>query len=398
MATPPLSRGQRRLVALLVLAVVGVGAWRLAVQVSALAHWSKARAALDRDDPATARRHLASCLLTWPDDGETHFVAAQAARRDGDWDAAAKHLTDAARRGWSPDAVAAERVAARKRAEELAAFETAVRQLSAEARWLDAAAVAERWTEAQPQSARAWTTRGEIHERLLRRQLAADAFRKAFALDPGDRRLRLTLARTLLDAREPADEAAGHLEALDESGRGDAAVRIQLARCREAQGRPDDAVAIFDKLFAEHTPDAKALHYRGRLEMNRGRHADAVDFLRRSTDLDRSDVDSLYSLFLCLQQTGPPDAARAAEARWKQTDADLKRVSELSRLIAASPRDPNLRREMGELFLRNGRDADGLRWLESALRENPEHAPTRAVLAAYYTRTGRPDLAARHRP
>jgi Flp pilus assembly protein TadD len=217
------------------------------------------------------------------------------------------------------------------------------------------------------------------------------------SLDPADRRTRLALARMLLEAREPADEAAGHLEALDEPGRGDPAVRVQLALCREAQGKPDEAASLLDRVIADHPPDAKPLHYRGRLEMNRGRHADAVGFLRRAAEIDRSEVDILYSLFLCLQQTGPPEAAREAEARWKQTDADLKRVSEVSRLISASPRNADLRREMGELFLRNGRDADGLRWLESALRENPDHAPTHAALAAYYTRVGRPDLASRHR-
>ena len=69
----------------------------------------------------------------------------------------------------------------------------------------------------------------------------------------------------------------------------------------------------------------------------------------------------------------------------------------MSRLISAAPRDPEHRREMGELFLRNGRDAEGLRWLESALRQDPDHAPTHATLAAHYEKAGRPDLAAGHR-
>jgi Flp pilus assembly protein TadD len=48
---------------------------------------------------------------------------------------------------------------------------------------------------------------------------------------------------------------------------------------------------------------------------------------------------------------------------------------------------------MGELFLRNGREQDGLRWLRSALREQPDHGPTRQALAAYYERKGQTDRA-----
>jgi Flp pilus assembly protein TadD len=74
----------------------------------------------------------------------------------------------------------------------------------------------------------------------------------------------------------------------------------------------------------------------------------------------------------------------------------LKRAAELARAISASPHDPELRREIGELFLRNGRETEGVRWLESALRARPDHAPTHKVLAAYYERIGRPDLARQH--
>ena len=42
---------------------------------------------------------------------------------------------------------------------------------------------------------------------------------------------------------------------------------------------------------------------------------------------------------------------------------------------------PELRRQMGELFLRNGRDDEGICWLESALREQPDHVITHEILA-----------------
>ena len=415
--SPPLSRTRRRLLALLVLAVVGTAAWRLVVHAAAWSHYNRAREALDRDDPRTARRHLARCVATWPDSAETHFLAGRAARLDGDHAEATRHLDAAARLNWVPEAIGLERALVRAATGQFVHVEGLLVKcvkgdhpdsalilpvLAAEymrqARWEEAHFAAKMWTDRKPESAKGWAVRGETLEMLRRKQDSVEALRTAVKLNPADRATRLRLARMILEAREPAAEAAGHLEALDEPGRGDPEVRIQLALCREAQGKLDEAAGILDRVIADHPPDARALHYRGRLEMNQGRPAAALPMLRRAVEADRSMVDALYSLFQCLQQTGPPEAAREAEARWKEATEDLKRVPELSKRLTASPRDPDLRRELGELLLRNGRDADGLQWLESALREDPKHAPTHAVLAAYYTRIGRPDLAARHRP
>ena len=66
----------------------------------------------------------------------------------------------------------------------------------------------------------------------------------------------------------------------------------------------------------------------------------------------------------------------------------LKRLSELTKQIADAPGDANLRYEAGMIFLNNGQDGEGLRWLASALKENPSHRPTHQALADYYERTG----------
>jgi uncharacterized protein HemY len=102
-------------------------------------------------------------------------------------------------------------------------------------------------------------------------------------------------------------------------------------------------------------------------------------------------------LFQCLQQVGSPAEAKSAEERWRQCEADLKTVAELATAISRMPRDPDLRCKMGELFLRNGRVADGLNWLNSALREQPDHGPTHMALASHFEKTGQPDRAATHR-
>src|SRR5262249_51235921 len=105
----------------------------------------------------------------------------------------------------------------------------------------------------------------------------------------------------------------------------------------------------------------------------------------------------LYSLFLCLQQQGRDEEAKAVRRRWKKCEGDLARLAKVSRQIATTPHDPELRLRAARLCLDNGQEEAGLNWLRSALKEKSDHAPTHRALADYYEKKGRPDLARRHR-
>jgi tetratricopeptide (TPR) repeat protein len=372
------------------------------------------RAALARDDAAAARGHLARCLEAWPQSSEAHFLAARAARRCEDLEAARGHLAAAERFGRAPADVEAERLLLRAQSGEFAEVGPTLLRLVneghpqsaeilsflvpmyvADFRIADAGTLTARWVEAAPDSVRAWTYRADALERLRRKDETGAALRRLLELAPDDRRARASLVRVLLEIRQNIDEAAGHAEWLTATDPADTTAQVQLAACRQEQGRGDEAAAILDRVIAA-TGDAQALHHRGRLEMNRGRPTAALPFLRRAADR-APDTDVLYSLFLCTKQVGTPEEARAAEERWRQFESDWKRIKELGKAISAAPQNPDLRREMGELFLRYGKDVEGVRWLDSALRINPDHEATHKALAAYYERTGRPDLARPHR-
>src|SRR5262245_16277867 len=55
-------------------------------------HARAARRALDRYRLGEAREHLAHCLQVWPSSVEIHLLAAQTARRLGEFEAAEMHL------------------------------------------------------------------------------------------------------------------------------------------------------------------------------------------------------------------------------------------------------------------------------------------------------------------
>lgn len=398
------------------LAVVGLSAWLIRTRTAGPADLDRGRAALQADDPVAARTLLDQFLETHPSNAEAHFRAAQAARQCGDPVAAARHLDRAADLGWDPAAIDLQRALLRIQAGESETDEAFLLEhvghddpdaaevipalvgvYAGQFRWPEAERLTERWVRIRPNSARAWARRGEVLERLLRKDDAIAALREAVRLDPNDRRTRLDLVRLLLESRKPPAEAAEHLAVLSEAEPDNPAVIIQLAIGRMAQGDAADAAAQLDRAIALGATDAKAFQLRGQMELDEGHPAAAVPLLRRAREIDPSDPQILYALCQALHRSGQTAEATATEARLRQAEADLKRVAELAAAISRSPRDPDLRREMGELFLRNGREQDGLRWLQSALRVRPDHAPTHRALADYYERTGRPHLAAEHR-
>jgi predicted Zn-dependent protease len=409
-------RTRRAIRAGLLLALLALAAWLVRGWTARPSDLDRGRAALVADDPVAARTFLDQFLETHPSSAEAYFRAAQAALQCGDSAAAARHLDRAAELGWDPAAIGLQRALVRVQTGESETDEpyllehigegdpdaaevlpVLVNLYATQFRWPAANDLTEHWVRLRPNSARAWARRGETLERLHHKDEAIAAFREAVRLDEGSRRARLDLVRLLLDTRQPPDEAAAHLDVLIATDPDNPAVFVQLAICRAAQGKASEAAASLDRALTLGTSDAKAFQLRGRMELDAGHAAAAVPLLKRAAEIDPSEPETWYPLFQAQIRVGQPVEAAASEARWRQAEADLKRAGTLATAISRSPHDPDLRREMGELFLRNGRDKEGLRWLQSALRENPDHGPTHQALAAYYEKTGQTDLANSHR-
>lgn len=399
-----------------VLVAILAAGWVVADQLLAWRALAKGRDALAAGDPAAARDHLTRTLATRPLDPEAHFLSAVAARRTGDRGAAGRHLDEAARFGWNADAVRGERtLLAAANGAPFYAVEPVLRPLAegtgpdaAEAlavvvpgyigqyRITEADPLTARWVGLSPTDSRAWAARTDVLERLEHREACRAAFAAWVEAVPDDRRARLGLVRMMLDARRPPAEIAPHLDRLQAATPDDPEVLRFRAAALETEGRTDEAVAVLNRAAARPDAGAAVLTHRARLDLDRGMAADGLPFARRAVTADPSDVEARYTLLRCLQQAGTPAEATEAEARWKQVRDDLTRVRELGRRIATSPADPELRREIGELFLRNGREAEGVRWLESALAIRPDHGPSHRALADYYRRTNRPELAGPH--
>jgi predicted Zn-dependent protease len=229
--------------------------------------------------------------------------------------------------------------------------------------------------------------RGRVYERMKNRDAALTDYRRAVQRDPGHAEGRRALGQLLLETNEYT-EAEGHFKALSQLQPGDPTARLGAARCAVVGGDVDRARQALDELLVEYPDTVRALIERGNLASDGRDLTNAERLLRRAVELAPGDPTALYALAQCLRRQGRDADADAIHSQFVQAEADLSRVGELIGQLADRPRDPDLRYEIGKVFLRNHRGKEGLRWLGSALEYEPTHPPTLAALADHYERTG----------
>jgi len=223
--------------------------------------------------------------------------------------------------------------------------------------------------------------RAFVWERMLSFADAVEDYRRAVAAHPENEHARQKLADTLLIAGTP-DEALEQYQWLAARWPSRPPVRLGLARCYRRLGRPEEAATLLDGLLAEFPNHGETLWERGELELDAGRPAAAESLLRKAAAQLPFDRRVQYAMSRCLLRLNRPAEASTYDARVKQLDADLARLGALRVEVMKRPNDAALRCEGGLLFLRNGEREEGVRWLQLALRLDPNCEPARAALAA----------------
>jgi tetratricopeptide (TPR) repeat protein len=376
--------------------------------------WQAAAEALTRDDLGHARTHLAWCLRFWPNDPSVHLLAARTARRQDDLDEAARHLAECRRlQGVSPDN-ALEWALLRAQQGDLEAdavlwaraeldgpevpliLESLAKGYLATFRLTEALDAVDHLLQRGPEHCTGHFLRGTIVEGLGRPEDALAEYRKALDLDPWSDSARRRLAASLHSLGN-AREAAAHYETLRRRLGDDSEVLLGLARCRLDAHDLAEAGDLLDAVLARHPDDVAALVERGRVAFQADGAAAAEPWLQRAVACGPHDLEAQRLLLLYLEAQDKRTEAHECLARLSEIEADHTRSNALMLQVLESPHDPALRCEIGTLLLRNGRPAQGVQWLFTALKEDPHYGPAHAALADYYDRTGRPELGAAHR-
>jgi predicted Zn-dependent protease len=248
----------------------------------------------------------------------------------------------------------------------------------------------------QPDNVTARVQRGQMHESVGARTKAIADYRAAVEAHPDHARARRSLANALLVTNRPR-EAAEHFEHLRRGGRANAATLLGLALARLELDETDEAREVLDELLAKFPDNGDGLLERGKLALAKGEVAAAEDWLRRSVRVQPHDYHANYFLARCLRRAGKNEEARRYRRRAERINDDRKRLGEVYPRVLKSPRDPGPRLEAGEICLRNGQEAEGLRWLYGALLVDPKHRRTHRALADYYEKHGDTERAREHR-
>jgi predicted Zn-dependent protease len=373
-----------------------------------------AERALDRRDYTDAHQYLTKYLEARPGSARAHFLAARVARIGRRYDEAAEHLRVCRQLGWDEQALDVERrlrdlqegdasagpflwqFAKAGGPDALPVLEVLTQFYIDGYRLTDALKCLNLYLAERPDDLRALLGRAYVWERFQYYGDAADDYRRAVAAHPDSAGARLRLADTLLLAGTP-QEALPQYEWLESHGPARFEVRLGAARCRRLLGQVEEARRSLDALLAGRPNDPAVLSERGQLALDEGRAADAEAWLRKAVELAPYDRKANYSLAQCLRVLNRPDEASPFDERVKRIDADLKRIDQLSKAVVKAPNDPALRAEAAVLFLRNGEEREGVRWLQLALRLDPSNRAAHTALADYYGRSGQAALAARHR-
>jgi predicted Zn-dependent protease len=378
-------------------------------------HLRAAREALDDQDCDEARPHLVACLRLGPDNVGAHFAAARGLRRAGFYDEADEHLRECQRiTGETPDVLLEWAMLGAARGdlpenepflqarldegslegglilEALAQGSIHVYHLGRARHYL------EQLLAREPDNVLGLMWQGWQYETSGRAADALANYRRAVRLRPRQPQVRLRLAQLALRQGELA-EAEEHLGELGRRGYKRPEVLLALAQCRAQIGDPARACELLDELLAESPDDSGALVERGKLALADGEPERAERLLRRAVGLTPQDRQALNFLAQALSQQGKASEAAEYAARLEAIEAEMKRLEEVYKKMSQSPNDAGLRHEAGLICLRNGQDAEALRWLTGALQLDPAYAPAHEALARYYDRTGQPALAARHR-
>jgi tetratricopeptide (TPR) repeat protein len=379
------------------------GACALAVPYGrAWYHRRAARAEMALYHNPQAIRHLQECLDYWSNDPEILVMAARTARRAGKYGEAEELLKKCQQvRGLDEEGSFEQLLLfAECRVDQAAdvcwhhieqchpdtplILEALTRGYLRQYRLKEAGMCLNRWLDSEPNNAQAHCLNGlYLLDYVHARSRAELSYRRAVELDPEHEIARLGLAIVLVDTKN-FSEAAEHLTFLRQRQPNNLSVQVGLAECRAGEGNEAEAVRLLEAVLDRDPNFEPAISLLGRLALEDADYEQAEARLRRAVALNPRDVLAGYNLIMCLQKNGKNDEAQEKKRHQDQLQKDLERFHEIiNKELAVRPNDPALHFTLGQLLLRGGHNEDGVRWLTSALRLDPQYAPAREALAEH---------------
>lgn len=202
---------------------------------------------------------------------------------------------------------------------------------------------------------------------------AIAAFRAALTCDPTNSQYQLSLARALRDSNDPRrlDEAESYLLALWQRAPQDAAVNLALARVAAHRGSIEDATRYYhNAMYGAWNKDPDTNRNKARIEL--------IEFL-----LKKNAAANAESELMALATSLPPEPSAHLQAAQLFTQAQdySGALAQDKEALRVEPTNAAALAGAGQAAYQLGNYAAAERDLQAAIKDNPEDALSRQLLA-----------------
>ncbi len=243
----------------------------------------------------------------------------------------------------------------------------------------DAIKVLDAWLADYPESSYAHLLRGRIFVHLDDIDEAETDLRRAVTLSPNLVDAQFELAESLRESKRP-DEAIQHYDkCLSDVLLADRA-KIGRGISLKMIGQIDEARAQLRQVAPDSSDQAEAAYELGHLELDAGDVKSAIEHLQRANKLNPANIKSRYALLQAFQRSGRQEEAAIEKVFVEEALVLSERIQRLRDAIHTKPADAEVRFELGELLFEQGREIEGVSWLQSVLQITPGHAGARRLL------------------
>ncbi|MFO0936839.1 MAG: tetratricopeptide repeat protein [Gemmataceae bacterium] len=365
-----------------------------------------------------ARAQLKRALAYWPWNENAEFWAGRSARVNGDLTSAEGHFNRCIKlNGGATERVQLEFLLMRAQAGEIDMLATTLFGLVEQngghpdglqiiktlgkvymkrLRFRPAYACMSKWIEMTPDDPLPYHYRGWVSERLSNSKQALADFLKSLELDPNQIETRLRVVEMFLDEKK-APEAMPHAEFLYKLYPNDPRVQARMGMCLFLMGQKN-ARELMEAAVKSLPDDPSLLVSLANADLQDNRPVEAEKRLRKILETDPSDTEAMFVLSTALQGQGRTEESEAVLKSCIEKRKIVDRIHELLKDNADTPTaGADVYVEIGDLFLKIGREKFGVYWVEQAFDKDPSNQRGHKILASYYEKKGDMENATLHR-
>jgi predicted Zn-dependent protease len=244
------------------------------------------------------------------------------------------------------------------------------------------------WLERQPDNVQALLQRGHLWGQVNVHRQAVPDYQRVLEKQPQREDVRRSLAVSLMESGD-WEEALTLVEDIHQRHPEDVEARVYLARCWRQLGQNRQAQEMLQGVLAQRPDHPLALRILGETYLHENHAAEAETWLRRAVAASPQDYRAHWFLYQALLKQRKTTEAESQLEQTQRLGLRWKRFETITQHeLSSRPHDAALHAELGTLLLEFGYTDAGRNWLVSALLRDPQCRAAREALSRLSTPEG----------